>query len=529
MNSNTNFLKEKNKNKWRNLVSPQNKTLRNARQEHLYNYVMNHNVIKSKLNNVDEYFISKPKFLENIQSYSLPERGREDQELGDYIATIFNKKLKTLSKAPIGNSYYVPWVQVLKTVNGTVRNNSQLHVSGISQNYSLNFIKNNRFPSVELKKKRGSNGLEFTHIGHFCKSNSFSAANPSICSSKSKMIMKDKKQIYTKQLRGLSIQNLTNELKKTTSDLSLKRNLLNLKRLGDYSQVLTCKSLNQNRDRFIIKPEDEQIQNLIKSYKSGNMSEDLYLRTMTDIAQNGRYKYQNALFWTLDSPAGFLSLLYGVPYVFVSNKTKIAYFNPCDFRQYILQRPANDILDSHNKLIYVKNKWKERRPQKLKKIVIDAFDIVEMIINTFKTNESHGYKMLCIIDTIHDFGKSHINIKWSKVYDILKSQISGNLNLINLLDKMNDTHIEKIKLVENIFNSILQVGTHSFSVKKQDVNTTSIPLIRFLRETDMCIIHDAGYLPQQFKDYRAMTPSRIFDPATAELHKEVSVEKKRIK
>ena len=340
------------------------------------------------------------------------------------------------------------------------------------------------------------------------------------------MIMINKKQIYAKQLRGLSIHNLTNELKKKTFNLPLKRDLLNLKRLGDYSQVLTCKSLNKNENRFIIKPEDIQIQSLIKNYKNKKMNDFIYSKTMYDIAHNGRYKFQNALFWTLDSPACFLSLLYDVPYVFVSNKTKTAYFNPCVFRQYV-SPPTNNIIDLKLKLNHVKNNWKLKRPFMANKktrlalhpTVLDAFDIVEIVINTFKSNESHGYKMLCIIDTIHDFGKSHINIKWSKIYEILRNQILGSSNLVNLLDKMNDNQLEKIKLVENIFNSMVQVSSHSFSLKKQNIKSSTKSLIDFLTELDMCIVHDAGYLPSEFKTFRAMTPSRIFDPATAELYK----------
>ena len=393
---------------------------------------------------------------------------------------------------------YLPWV-LTKIVRVPPRNISNIEivkdtvVPSLLGNYTLKYIEGRQFPTV-LLEPLGNSKLKSSRVGLFCKGlNTENKKVSGFCSRKElyKAVgNQSSANIYKKGMQGLSIAHIEKLIKKGTpgprifGDRQYMAQMLELKRLGDASQVYYAQQINKD-ENYCVQPFDTEFINNVMKVSRGEAQSpgDLVSYIMRRFQPQNKYYYSKALFWSNDRPACLLAYILGVPFVY---------------------RPTGGTM-------YM---WLPEETE-TQKVRMKKGGILEEI---FKGSDS--LKKLAILDTFHDFAKSFPsssfgadkafslgNILSSVVPEELKEFIEKFDSKTKVKDFENEIgkFLVKIKTLENTDANKLW---ESFSNKVKKVNSK-----------EYCVIHDAGKITgTEFTSRRAMSPAIIYDPATSKLN-----------
>jgi hypothetical protein len=93
--------------------------------------------------------------------------------------------------------------------------------------------------------------------------------------------------------------------------------MLELKRLGDASQVYYVQQINKDKN-YCVQPFDTEFINHVVKVSRGETqsSRDLVSYIMRRFQPQNKYYYSKALFWSNDRPACLLAYIIGVPFVY---------------------------------------------------------------------------------------------------------------------------------------------------------------------------------------------------------------------
>ena len=261
--------------------------------------------------------------------------------------------------------------------------------------------------------------------------------------------------------------------------------MLELKRLGDASQVYYAQQINKN-ENYCVQPFDvEFINNVMKvSRGEAQSSRDLISYIMRRFQSQNKYYYSKALFWSNDRPACLLAYILGVPFVY---------------------RPTG-------KNMYM---WLPGNTTKNDRVNIgrNYGDILEEIFNG-----RESLKKLAILDTFHDFAKSFpksnfVGNKSFSLRDVLSSVVPEG-ELKEFIKKFNSKTIVKT-FEDEIGKFLVEIKT----LESTDANDLWNKFSRLTDSKDYCVIHDAGKITgSEFTRRRAMSPAIIYDPATSKLN-----------
>jgi len=397
----------------------------------------------------------------------------------------------------------------------TIKNTS---VPSLISDYTLSYIENTRFPTVMLKSV-GSGKLRSSYVGTFCKQPG-SEALQGFCDRKEtfKVIGNNSTglNVYKKQMRGLSIGDVTKLVRKSTNprifgDYKTMALMYELKRVGDASQIYYAKQINSTPNIVTIKPNDISLMKSIREYSRGiRGNNDLLRKILLSLSNNEskNFYYENALFWSNDRPACMLAYILGVPFVLRPTGRGPMWF--------VKSRNFN-------------NNIKTRKGYNDNTILGQIFS---------GSDEKMWIRKLSIIDTYHDFASSLPPGKFtpnqtSGLYSadslarIFKEAFletgSMNTNVRNELEKFIDDNFTSKNIIRQYEQTI---GDFLKSESDTPDGITNIPELESKCKSifgvdewkKYCVIHDAGVIGGTFAERRAMSPAIIFDPATSKLN-----------
>jgi hypothetical protein len=417
---------------------------------------------------------------------------------------------------------FLPWplVKLTKEIPTNIKNLETIKnttVPSLISDYTLSYIENTRFPTVMLKSIGGVK-LRSSYVGTFCKQPG-SQALQGFCDRKEtfKVIGNNSTglNVYKKQMRGLSIGDVTKLVKKSTNprifgDYKTMALMYELKRVGDASQIYYAKQINSTPKIITIKPNDISLMRSIQEYSRGNRGNNDVLRKILLSLSNNQSKnfyYKNALFWSNDRPACMLAYILGVPFV----------LRPTGGPMWFVQ--------SRN----FNNNIKTRKGYNDNTILGQIFS---------GSDEKMWIRKLSIIDTYHDFASSlppgkFVRNRTTGEYStdslarIFKEAFlktgSMNTNVRDELEKFIDDNFTSksiIKQYEQTIGDFLK----SVSVVPEGITTVNEleskckSIFGDDKWKRYCVIHDAGVIGGTFAKRRAMSPAIIFDPATSKLN-----------
>jgi hypothetical protein len=394
---------------------------------------------------------------------------------------------------------YLPWVltKITRTPPsglGNIEVVKDTVIPSLLGNYTLKYVEGVEFPTVLLEPE-GKSKLKSSRVGLFCKG--LSTPNNKVlgfCDRKElyKAVgNQTSANIYKKGMQGLSIAHIEKLIKKGTpgprifGDRQYMAQMLELKRLGDASQVYYAQQINKN-ENYCVQPFDvEFINNVMKvSRGEAQSSRDLISYIMRRFQSQNKYYYSKALFWSNDRPACLLAYILGVPFVY---------------------RPTG-------KNMYM---WLPGNTTKNDRVNIgrNYGDILEEIFNG-----RESLKKLAILDTFHDFAKSFpksnfVGNKSFSLRDVLSSVVPEG-ELKEFIKKFNSKTIVKT-FEDEIGKFLVEIKT----LESTDANDLWNKFSRLTDSKDYCVIHDAGKITgSEFTRRRAMSPAIIYDPATSKLN-----------
>jgi hypothetical protein len=394
---------------------------------------------------------------------------------------------------------YLPWVltKITRTPPsglGNIEVVKDTVIPSLLGNYTLKYVESAEFPTV-LLEPAGKSKLKSSRVGLFCKG--LSTTNNKVlgfCGRKElyKAVgNQTSANIYKKGMQGLSIAHIEKLIKKGTpgprifGDRQYMAQMLELKRLGDASQVYYAQQINKN-ENYCVQPFDvEFINNVMKvSRGEAQSSRDLISYIMRRFQSQNKYYYSKALFWSNDRPACLLAYILGVPFVY---------------------RPTG-------KNMYM---WLPGNTTKNDRVNIgrNYGDILEEIFNG-----RESLKKLAILDTFHDFAKSFpksnfVGNKSFSLRDVLSSVVPEG-ELKEFIKKFNSKTIVKT-FEDEIGKFLVEIKT----LESTDANDLWNKFSRLTDSKDYCVIHDAGKITgSEFTRRRAMSPAIIYDPATSKLN-----------
>ncbi len=417
---------------------------------------------------------------------------------------------------------FLPWplVKLTKQIPTNIKNLETIKnttVPSLISDYTLSYIENTRFPTVMLKSIRGGK-LKSSYVGTFCKQPG-SQALQGFCDRKEtfKVIGNNNTglNVYKKEMRGLSIGDVTKLVKKSTNpkifgDYKTMALMYELKRVGDASQIYYAKQINSTPSIVTIKPNDISLMRSIQEYSRGNRGNNDVLRKILLSLSNNQSKnfyYKNALFWSNDRPACMLAYILGVPFVLrPTGKGSMWFVQSRNF----------------NNNIRTRGRFNENT-------------ILGKIFSG--SDEKMWIRKLSIIDTYHDFASSFGRRKFTR------NQTSGLYSTDSLARIFKEAFLktESMKNVREELEKFIDDNFTSKSIIKQYENTIGDFLksvsvvpegITTVKELESkcksifgddewkryCVIHDAGVIGGTFAERRAMSPAIIFDPATSKLN-----------
>ena len=409
---------------------------------------------------------------------------------------------------------YLPWVltKVDRVPPENIRNIEIVKdtvVPSLLGNYTLKYIEGRQFPTV-LLEPLGNSKLKSSRVGLFCKGlNTENKKVSGFCSRKElyKAVgNQSSANIYKKGMQGLSIAHIEKLIKKGTpgprifGDRQYMAQMLELKRLGDASQVYYAQQINKD-ENYCVQPFDTEFINNVMKVSRGEAQSpgDLVSYIMRRFQPQNKYYYSKALFWSNDRPACLLAYILGVPFV----------YRPTGNTMYMWLPEKTNTQVRVNK----GRNYGEENGGILKEIF----------------NGRDSLKKLAILDTFHDFAKSFPSSSFGadkafSLGDILssvvpekdpetKKELKEFIEKFDSKTKVKDFENEigkflvKIKTLENTDANKLW---ESFSNK---VNSEKV------NSKEYCVIHDAGKITgTEFTSRRAMSPAIIYDPATSKLN-----------
>ena len=301
-------------------------------------------------------------------------------------------------------------------------------------------------------------------------------------------------------MQGLSIAHIEKLIKKGTpgprifGDRQYMAQMLELKRLGDASQVYYAQQINKD-ENYCVQPFDTEFINNVMKVSRGEAQSpgDLVSYIMRRFQPQNKYYYSKALFWSNDRPACLLAYILGVPFV----------YRPTGGTMYMWLPEKTNTQVRVNK----GRNYGNKNGSILKEI--------------FKGSDS--LKKLAILDTFHDFAKSFPSSSFGadkafSLGDILSSVVPEEelklfIQKFDSKTKVKDFENEIGKFLVNIKtleNTNANDLWESFSNK---VNSEKV------NSKEHCVIHDAGKITgTEFTSRRAMSPAIIYDPATSKLN-----------
>lgn len=409
---------------------------------------------------------------------------------------------------------YMPWVLArLKKSDPKTVNNIEIEkatkIQSLLGNYTLGYIEGAEFPTV-LLKPIGNSKLKSSKVGMFCKGlNTKNTRVMGFCDRKelfkalsNKGNQRGPANVYKKGMQGLSIAHIEKLIKKGTPDPVIygdrvyMAQMLELKRLGDASQVYYAKKINEDGN-YCIKPNEPELIKYVKEFiaNEGKSSVDLareILLHFTD--ENKKFYYNKSIFWSNDRPACLLAYILGVPFVYRPTGSSMYMWLPGDTTNTSRAKEA-----------------------------INRGGILKEIFSG-----SNSLKKLAILDTFHDFAKSFISSSFVKnpdssnkafsLRDILREVVKGNSDLQNFILLFENK--TTVKNFENEIGAFLQ-SLHNVGNVTSNEGTLWETFSKKMPDTEnYCVVHDAGVLglSTKFGIRRAMSPAIIYDPATSPLN-----------
>jgi len=394
---------------------------------------------------------------------------------------------------------YLPWVltKITRTPPsglGNIEVVKDTVIPSLLGNYTLKYVESAEFPTV-LLEPAGKSKLKSSRVGLFCKG--LSTTNNKVlgfCGRKElyKAVgNQTSANIYKKGMQGLSIAHIEKLIKKGTpgprifGDRQYMAQMLELKRLGDASQVYYAQQINKN-ENYCVQPFDvEFINNVMKvSRGEAQSSRDLISYIMRRFQSQNKYYYSKALFWSNDRPACLLAYILGVPFVYRPTGSTMYMWLPENTTK-------NDRVNNGR----------------------NYGGILEEIFN-----DRYSLKKLAILDTFHDFAKSfpkasfEVNKSFS-LRDVLSSVVPET-ELKQFIQKFNSKTI--VKTFEDEIGKFL---VDKSILQNSDANKLWDDFSRLTDSKNYCVIHDAGKITgTEFTRRRAMSPAIIYDPATSKLN-----------
>ena len=402
---------------------------------------------------------------------------------------------------------YLPWV-LTKIVRVPPRNISNIEivkdtvVPSLLGNYTLKYIEGRQFPTV-LLEPLGKSKLKSSRVGLFCKGlNTKNNKVSGFCSRKElyKAVgNQSSANIYKKGMQGLSIAHIEKLIKKGTpgprifGDRQYMAQMLELKRLGDASQVYYAQQINKDNN-YCVQPFDTEFINNVMKFSRGETQSpgDLVSYIMRRFQPQNKYYYSKALFWSNDRPACLLAYILGVPFVY---------------------RPTGNIM-------YM---WlpEETETQKVRMNKGRNYGNKNGSILKEIFNGRDSLKKLAILDTFHDFAKSFPSSSFGadkafSLGDILSSVVPEEE--LKLFIKKFDSKT-KVKDFENEIGEFLVKITTLQNTNANDLWESFSEKVEKVNSKEYCVIHDAGKITgTEFTSRRAMSPAIIYDPATSKLN-----------
>ena len=394
---------------------------------------------------------------------------------------------------------YLPWVLTkIKQIPPSRLNNIQIVkdtiVPSLLGNYTLKYIEGPQFPTVLLEPIGGNSKLKSSRVGLFCKGlNTKNNKVLGFCGRKElyKAVgTQVSANIYKKGMQGLSIAHIEKLMKKGTEnprifgDKQYMAQMLELKRLGDASQVYYAQQINKD-DNFCVQPFDSEFMDYVMKVSRGEVqsSRDLVSYIMRRFELQNKFYYSKALFWSNDRPACLLAYILGVPFVYRPTGKNMYMWLP-------------------------ENTTNTTRANK----AINRGGILNEIFSG-----SDSLKKLAILDTFHDFAKSFPTSSFGidktfSLGDILSSVVPEK-ELKQFIQKFNSKTIVKT-FEDEIGEFLVEIKT----LESTDANDLWNKFSREVISKDYCVIHDAGKITgTEFTRRRAMSPAIIYDPATSKL------------
>ena len=401
---------------------------------------------------------------------------------------------------------YLPWV-LTKVVQNPPRNINNIEivkdtvVPSLLGDYTLKYIEGRQFPTV-LLEPLGNSKLKSSRVGLFCKGlNTENKKVSGFCSRKElyKAVgNQSSANIYKKGMQGLSIAHIEKLIKKGTpgprifGDRQYMAQMLELKRLGDASQVYYAQQINKDNN-YCVQPFDTEFINNVMKFSRGEARSpgDLVSYIMRRFQPQNKYYYSKALFWSNDRPACLLAYILGVPFV----------YRPTGGTMYMwLPEETETQKDRVNK----GRNYGNKNGSILKEIF----------------NGRDSLKKLAILDTFHDFAKSFPSSSFGadkafSLGDILSSVVPEELK--EFIEKFDSK--TKVKDFENEIGEFLVKIT---TLQNDNANKLWESFSNFsekVNSKEYCVIHDAGKITgTEFTSRRAMSPAIIYDPATSKLN-----------
>ena len=394
---------------------------------------------------------------------------------------------------------YLPWVltKVDPDPPGNIRNIEIVKdtvVPSLLGDYTLKYIEGRQFPTV-LLEPLGNSKLKSSRVGLFCKGlNTENKKVSGFCSRKElyKAVgNQSSANIYKKGMQGLSIAHIEKLIKKGTpgprifGDRQYMAQMLELKRLGDASQVYYAQQINKD-ENYCVQPFDTEFINNVMKVSRGEAQSpgDLVSYIMRRFQPQNKYYYSKALFWSNDRPACLLAYILGVPFVYRPTGSTMYMWLPRNTTK-------NDRMNNGR----------------------NYGGILEEIFN-----DRYSLKKLAILDTFHDFAKSfpkasfEVNKSFS-LRDVLSSVVTET-ELKQFIQKFNSKTI--VKTFEDEIGKFL---VDKSILQNSDANKLWDDFSRLTDSKNYCVIHDAGKITgTEFTRRRAMSPAIIYDPATSKLN-----------
>ena len=354
-------------------------------------------------------------------------------------------KLQVLSKNPRGE-------RVILTINWA-KNNNIFPLSKVSTNV------NNYIVSQSVGKYCNSKSKL-----NWCKQNHVSRYSLKPTNGTSKYTIKKN------GASGVGVPQMSKEIKKQSLS-KIRRSFLDLKRSGDYGQIITCNKLNNDNNLFIINPGSTELAKHFMS-KSIPASEKIRIEA---IKNNRRYAYHTGCFWSFDRPACFFAFLLGVPTVYQKG---VEYF-------YYPGGPTNKKLKTTNNVL---------------RKVLDEYNT--SVNKNDISSSPYWYILVSIIDTAHDFGHGSRIPTGFQFKQMIKD------NLIPLVKE------EDAEFVEETFKTITNVE-RDISILLTDI---FVPLennfLEKLENDNRCIIYDAGKIEEKYRHRAALLSAKYVDPSS---------------